>query len=193
MKKGAPEKPSYYWEKEFRSRINAFEANRSQKGEGLALSIKIYGSGCFHREHSPYAYRIIDGYLNSHHLKYDEVEFIEHESGPELLVYLALGTAAISLSKSILDLIITIIKSRQEGIKRGDRHQDSFELVVRGFDKKGNIKEDRILKIFKFDSSSNVDVEVIEKLLQHSIHNFLIDKPQKSKSSQKGSLKKRRK
>ena len=168
------------WEKEFSSRVNSFEAKIPQRVEGQTLSIKLYGSGCFHREHSPHAYRMIDKYLNSHPLKDDKVELIEHESGPELLVYLALGTAAILLSKSILDLIITIVKSRQEGIKHGDRHQTVFEIRVRGFDKNGNIKEERI---FKFDSLDAVERDIIEKTLQSAINKFLTKRQKRRKSS----------
>ena len=54
------------WENEFRHRIETFEALLLAKGEGKAkaISIKIrVTGGCFHREHSPYAYRIIDTQL----------------------------------------------------------------------------------------------------------------------------------
>ena len=57
-----------------------------QPGE-VPLSIKLrVVSGCFHREHSPHAYQLIDSHLNASPA---ELEFQEHESGPELLVYMA--------------------------------------------------------------------------------------------------------
>jgi len=37
-----------------------------------------------------------------------------HESGPEIIIYLGLGTASIVLVKSVVDLITTILKSRQK-------------------------------------------------------------------------------
>jgi hypothetical protein len=37
-----------------------------------------------------------------------------HESGPEIIIYLGLGTASIVLVKSVVELMITILKSRQK-------------------------------------------------------------------------------
>jgi hypothetical protein len=49
------------WEKDFQRRIDLFEAPYLDKVKGAAISVKIrVTSGCFHREHSPYEYRIID-------------------------------------------------------------------------------------------------------------------------------------
>ncbi len=163
------------WEKEFSSRMNSFESKLPQRVEGQTMSFKFDGS--FHAPHSPEAHTMIDEYLKSHPLKGDEVEFIEHESGPELLVYLALGTAAISLSKSILDLIVVIVKSRQEGIKRGDRSQPVFEIRVREFDKSRNLKKETILK-FPLDS---VEVD-IKKTLQSTISKFVTKRQKRRKS-----------
>ena len=70
--------------------------------------------GCFHREHSPCAYELIDSYLSR---STAESEIEEHESGPELLVYLAVATAGLTLAKSIIDLVTSIIKARSEGVK----------------------------------------------------------------------------
>jgi len=55
------------------------------------------------------------------------------ESGPEILGYLAATTTGLSLAKSIVELVIAIIKARSEGIKRGDRPTDPLEVLVRGF------------------------------------------------------------
>jgi hypothetical protein len=108
------------WENEFRHRIETFEIPFSAKGKGKAISIKVrVTGGCFHREHSPNACRIIDAQLESYHSHEREFSFIEHESGPELLVYVALGTAGITLAKSVIDLITAIIKARSEGAKKG--------------------------------------------------------------------------
>lgn len=66
-------------------------------------------SGWFHREHFPRAYDIIDASFVG---LSPDVEYVEHESGPELLVYLAVATAGITLAKSVIDLVTAILKAR---------------------------------------------------------------------------------
>ncbi len=163
--------------KEFGSRVNYFEGKIPQRVESPTVSIKFDGS--FHPPHSPEAHKMIDEYLKSHPLEDDKVEFIDHESGPELLVYLALGTAAISLSKSIIDLIVAILKSRQQGIKRGDRNQTVFEIRVRGFDENGNTQKEKILE---FRSSDTLDRDIVRKTLQSAISKFLPKQSKRKKS-----------
>ncbi len=62
-------------------------------------------------------------------------------------MYLALTTAGISLAKSIIDLIIAVIKARSEGINKGDRAKDPLELIVRRAKKDGEYKEEIIYRI----------------------------------------------
>jgi len=157
------------WEDEFRRRMNRFEGSLPTPGNGIPISIKIRVSGgCFHREHSPNAYRMIDEYLRSH--PSDDFSFEEHESGPELLVYLSLVTAGASLTANVINLVTAIIKARTDGIKRGDRPSEPLELVVRGFDEDGKLKEERILKI---DSWHDVNGDLIEKALQNSANKMI--------------------
>lgn len=170
------------WENEFRHRIEAFKTPFSAKGKGKAISIKIrVTSGCFHREHSPYAYRLIDTQLRSYPSHDKEFSFIEHESGPELLVYVALGTAGITIAKSIIDLIIAIIKARSEGAKKGDRPDNPIELIVRGFGDDGKINEEIVLKCDSWDEPVE---EIIEKALKKKI-SIVIGKPEKKKKKLK--------
>ncbi len=155
------------WEDEFRHRLNKFGNVLSTKGDGIIVSIKIRViSGCYHRSCSPNAYRIIDDYFQLYFPLDIQLSFLEHESGPELLVYLALGTAGVTLTKSVIDLVTTIIKARSEGIKCGDRPSAPIELIVRGFDKNGKLWEEKILK---FNSKDEVDRELIEKALQDKV------------------------
>jgi hypothetical protein len=166
------------WENEFRHRIETFETPFSATGKGKAISIKIrVTSGCFHREHSPYAYKLIDAQLKSYPSHDNEFSLIEHESGPELLVYVALGTAGITLAKSVIDLITAIIKARSEGAKRGDRPDNPVELVVRGFGDDSKIKEEIVLR---FDSWDEPVEETIEKALKKKI-SIIMGKPEKKK------------
>lgn len=165
------------WERDFRHRIDVFEAPLLTK-KGTTISIKIRAtSGCFHREHSPKAYQIIDTYLHSYSSQDMQFSFQEHESGPELLVYIALGTAGISLAKSIIDLITIVIKARSEGIKQGDCPDAPIELIVRGFDDNGKIKDEVILR---FGSQKPVNRELIEKTLQKEL-NKMLSRPKEKK------------
>lgn len=166
------------WENEFRHRIEAFETPFSAKDKGKAISIKMrVTSGCFHREHSPYAYRLIDAQLKSYSSHDKEFSFIEHESGPELLVYVALGTAGITIAKSVIDLVTAIIKARSEGAKRGDRKDNPIELIVRGFGDDGKINEEILLK---FDSWDEPVEESIERALKKKI-SIVLGKSEKKK------------
>ena len=132
-------------EKTFRKCMRSFDERRSGGTGGLPVSIKLrVRSGCFHREHSPRAYKLIDSRLAG---SSPELEFIEHESGPELLVYLAVATAGITLAKSVTDLITAIIKARSDGIKKGDHPADPLELLVRRADDGHEFREGIVLRI----------------------------------------------
>jgi|SRR5581483_7635657 len=110
--------------------MRAFELGHTTGDDGMPVSIKVrVTSGCFHREHSPQAYVLIDEQLYSTPPD-APFSFEEHESGPELLVLLALATSGLSLAKSVVDLIIAIIQARREGIARGDTPADPVELIV---------------------------------------------------------------
>jgi hypothetical protein len=134
------------WQREFRSRISQFGARRPDGFTPVSIKVRIV-SGCFHREHSPAAYEIIDDYVKRADLSDVHYRIDEHESGPEILVYLALTTAGLSLAKSIVELVTAIIKARSEGIKRGDRPADPLEVIVRGHSKGGEYIEERIMKV----------------------------------------------
>jgi hypothetical protein len=148
------------WEHTFRNRMLRFEADRSSRSEEVAVSIKVrVAMGCFHREHSPHAFEIIDRQLLSIPMTDQEFSFEEHESGPELLVYLAMTTAGIALAKSVVDLIITIIKARSESVKKGDRASAPVELIVRRVEKGGELREEMVLRIGHNDPINPQDIE----------------------------------
>ena len=116
--------------------------------DGLAVSIKVrVTSGCFHREHSPQAYRMIDEYLQLHAPEDARWSFQEHESGPELLVYLAVTTAGLSLAAGIINLVTAIIKARADGIREGDQPDAPLEIIVRGHHRDGEFYEEQILRV----------------------------------------------
>ena len=155
-----------HWLAGFRHTVGDFQ--RRQTGKGRAVSIKVrVESGCFHREHSPEAYKIIDARLRR---PPEHAEVIEHESGPELLLYLAVTAGALSLAKSVVELVTEIFKARAAGIKRGDRPSDPLVLIVRRVDEKNEYHEDMILRIGHTDP---VDLVLIEKELNASIRDML--------------------
>lgn len=77
------------WVSEFRDRMRSFESLCPPREGEVSISLKVrVTSGCFHREHSPLAYETIGAYLASMpDAESAEIQFIEHESGPELLIY----------------------------------------------------------------------------------------------------------
>jgi len=160
-----------YWQHTFQKRIDDFVAHKSLADDEVPMSIKIrVTSGCFHREHSPRAYDIIDRYLAS--LSQDQQIFVfeEHESGPEILVYLAVTTAGITIAKSVIDLITTIIKARTEGIQQGDHPHDALRIIIRRTTKNGKFQEGEVLR---FDTKDVVDEIIIEESLEKASRRLL--------------------
>jgi len=134
------------WHSEFRKRMEDFERTKTNGVVPVSIKVRV-ASGCFHREHSPQAYRLIDEYMASADLSDVHCRFEEHESGPELLVYLAVTTAGLTFVTSVVELITAIIKARSDGIRKGDRPSDPLELIVRGHSKDGEYFEEMILRI----------------------------------------------
>ena len=134
------------WQKEFTTRMPQFDTKSLDGFAPVSIKVRVEG-GCFHREHSPDAYRLIDDYTAAADLSDVHYQIEEHESGPEILVYLAVTTAGLSLAKSVLELITSIIKARSEGIKRGDSPAEPLEIIVRGHTKDGEYLEEKILRI----------------------------------------------
>ncbi len=154
------------WHRTFHHRMRDFEDRKRFPQGALSVSIKLrVTGGCYHREHSPRAYELIDRYLAKIEGR-EEFAFEEHESGPELLVFVAAATAGISLAKSIIDLIVAIIKARSEGIKKGDHPQSPLELIVRRTQKDGQLEEEIVLRIGHHD---NVKAGMIEERLNESL------------------------
>ena len=170
-----------YWNDIFRRRMVDFGRARAAKPGEVAVSIKVrVASGCFHREHSPNAYKIIDRCLDS--ILPDDCifQFEEHESGPEILMYLAVTTAGLAVAKSIIDLITAIIKARSDGVRQGDTPDAPLELIVRRIHKHGEFVEEKILRVAPGDS---VNRSAIEKELEKAAKK-LIKEEQKHKGQQ---------
>jgi hypothetical protein len=118
-------------------------------------------SGCFHREPSPRAYGLIDKNLASLPRDGSQVEILEHESGPELLITLALVTAGFGLTKSVIDLIVALLGARREGIRGGDKPSEPLELILRRFDDRGTLREETCMRINHRDSIDRSEIETL--------------------------------
>lgn len=152
-----------WWASQFHRRMNRFSTLRPGHGDAISIKVRPQG-GCFHRQHSPQAYNLIDDCLRK--CTSLDLQFEEHESGPELLVWLALGTAGITLAKSVIDLVTAIIKARSEGINKGDSPSDPVELIVRKVITPDKISEEKVLR---FDYKDEINAEQIEKALIRAI------------------------
>jgi hypothetical protein len=86
----------------------------------------------------------------------------QHESGPEILVFLALATASTTLAKSVIDLIITIIKS----LSRENRKQPPRIKIVKRYITKGEIEEEENLLEIDIPISKNIEKQIENKIKQ---------------------------
>lgn len=160
------------WENDFRKRIEKYESMNPNKAHMITVSIKIrVQGGCFHGEHSPFAYKIINEYMDSH--PSNEYLFEEHESGPEILTSLTIIGAIVNFAAGVINLITAIIKARTEGIIRGDTRNTPIELIVRTIDEKENVKEEKVLQI---KTGQEISEELIQKVLTTSINKMFMKK-----------------
>jgi hypothetical protein len=85
-----------------------------------------------------------------------------HESGPEIIVYLGVGIATLNLIKSIIDIIVALIKNRQN-----ERPGSRFKITKRSIKGK-NITEEEIIEIDFPMNKENINIlnDKIKKVLQ---------------------------
>lgn len=93
----------------------------------------------------------------------DEFSYIEHESGPEVLAWIALATAGATLSKSVIELVTAIIKARSEGITKGDAPAEPIELIVRKMGAGDSFIEETVLRIGHRDIVTRAKIEALIK------------------------------
>jgi len=169
--------PNPAWLHEFRERMARFGPDTD--GAGLPVSIKLrIDSGCFCHNCAPEAHRIIEDYRRRAEPERDGTRIVEHETGPEILAYLALTTAGLALTKSVIDLIVAIVKARADGAKKGDRSGPPFELIIRRFDQDGKYAEEKILRI---PHGHDVDAESLSQALM----NYSTKAPAKKKAKRR--------
>ena len=153
--------------------MREFELVRPPSPDEIAVSIKVGAtSGCFHRKHSPHAYSLIDEKLTALDVRSQEFGFEEHESGPEILVYLNLAAIGLSFTSNVVKLILTILNARSEGIRRGDQDRGPSRLKVRRVRRAGPFKEEVVLEL---DSHDRVDEARIADALADAVAKLLAD------------------
>lgn len=161
------------WPREFAHRIGRFSGPFEGRA-GFPVSVKIrVASGCFHREHSPHAYGLVDEALGGMK-RSEDVEVHEHESGPELLVWVPLVTAGVAFSAAVVNLVVSILKARSEGIKAGDRPRDPLELIVRTSRSGDVVTEEKVLR---FNPHDPVHAATVEKALNDAARKMLTASP----------------
>ena len=66
-----------------------------------------------------------------------------HESGPEIIIYLGLTTALIAITNSVIDLITTLVKARQN-----EHAKKVCKLTIaKRYQVKGKVEEEQIVEI----------------------------------------------
>ncbi len=162
------------WQQIFRNRMHDFQAGREPRPGETAVSIKIrVSSGCFHREHSPRAYEIIDEIL-SDPTRVASFGFEEHESGPEILAFATLTAAGLSLAASVITLITAIIKARSEGHRKGDHPSEPVEMIVRRIHDAEGFREEKVLRVGHTDA---IDETKIAQQLTAALRKLLVERP----------------
>lgn len=167
------------WQSDFRDRMERLGGPTPDNLMPVSIKVRIT-AGCFHREHSPQAYKLIDEHVGRVDMEKQRCKIEEHETGPEILVFLALTTAGLSFAANVVNLITAIIKARSEGIKKGDRPSEPLELIVRGHTKDGEYFEEKILRI---PHDQIVNTKLIEDALAQS--SKAVKKPKKKSTKKK--------
>ena len=104
-----------------------------------------------------------------------DFEFETHESGPEILVYLAVTAAGVSLAKSVIDLITTIVKARSETWRKRDLPFNPLELIVRRVDEGRGRTDEVILRLGQKETRNET---VIEQKLMDGLREITKNKKQ---------------
>ncbi len=109
------------------------------------------------RSYAPSTFAEIDVCVAKH--RSDFVEYSEHESGPELLVWAALGTAGLTLAREVVELIREILAARNEGVKKGEPAGGWIRITVSRDKREGNEPEVTYLEIKTGDLPSRDEID----------------------------------
>ena len=146
------------WTNEFRDRLKDFTTRFPPRPNEIAVSIKIRPqSGCFHREHSPRAYEMIDAAIAKKRIH--RTALVEHETGPELLTLIPIAAAGISISAAVINLVAAIIKARAEGAKKGDHSHAPSHVIVRTIRTDGPYREEDVIQVECTTPVTEIEIE----------------------------------
>lgn len=130
------------------------------------ITIKIRAEhGCFCRSHSKETNRLIDEIVRNNYSH--EFDYHGHESGPEIIAWLALCTAGLTVTKSLIDLITAIINACKEGRKKGDGNNGKLLLIIRDTHRTENSTEEIIFEVYDNDL---IDSEKVKKVIESGIN-----------------------
>jgi hypothetical protein len=126
-----------YWQEKIWQRLERFHSEGGD--QGLAISIKVrVRYGCFCYGHSPHLERMFHRHWDRE--KPNRAEYVEHESGPEWLIYLTLAVGGLTIAekslgiiKSIIDLLAIAAKTHAEERRKRNEQPEPLVIVVRGF------------------------------------------------------------
>jgi len=130
------------------------------------ITIKIRAEhGCFCANHSKETNKLIDEIIRNDYGH--EFDYHEHESGPEIIAWLAFGTASLTVTKSLVDLITAIINACKKGRVKGDNHHGKLLLIVRDTHRTKNSTEEIVLEIYDKDL---INSEIVKKAIESGIN-----------------------
>ncbi len=138
---------------------------RSDDYGTITIKIRVE-QGCFCPSHSPEVNSTIELYKTSD-LQNNGFEIHEHESGPEIIAWLALGTAGLTVAKSVIDLVTSIINACNRGKKKGDNLHGKLILLVRDTHRTRESTEEIVLEIYDKES---VSPEIIKQAIESGIN-----------------------
>lgn len=135
------------------SMLHRLKTRRPERLGEVPIWIKIRIDPTSH-EHAS-----IDRYLEELAPDDADFDFEKHESGPEILVYLAVTAAGVSLAKSVIDLITTIIKARSETWRKRELPFKPVELIVRRVDERLRTSEEVVLRLGQGEAGAESAIE----------------------------------
>ena len=129
------------------------------------IAIKVRTEhGCFCHNHSPEVNRLIDDLVKQY--SQSDIEYRHHESGPEIIAWLAMGTAGMVLTTALVNLITAIVNACKAGSKKGDRQNGKLILIVRDVRRSETSEEEVVLELYENDT---VSADTVKKVIEASI------------------------
>ena len=129
----------------------------------ITIKIRIE-QGCFCEHHSPETNRLINEIMRGHDPR--EFDYYHHESGPEIIAWLALGTAGLTVTKSLIDLITAIINACKKGKAKNDNQHGKLILIVRDTHRTDSSEEEIVLELYENDT---VTSEIVQKAIEKGV------------------------